>query len=372
MAKKNILIIIPSLRFAGWPEKNASIIGSQLFDSWYNVHFFTFYDVHEKYQIKWERHCFYQTPSKNFLKNVFFLVQRALKIRSIIEEESIDTVISYTEQANFSTILARLMYKINFKLIVSIRYSLKDYKRQYYHLLVKYLYKYADIINVLTDEEKFYLSTKFTIPKTRIVKIHNPISIKEVNIQKKLGFKNHDSICSENKYTFMSWWVLNHTKNHERLIRDFDTFHHYYPNTELIIIWDWPLRIKLLRLIETLPSKNTITIIWIQKNIYKYLSKADCFISTSFAESFWNLIIEAMACSVPIIASRTQWAKEILWNGRYGLLININDDKSLLHALELIYINKKLQKKYSELSLMRSKEFDGKKIIREWIKLINN
>jgi glycosyltransferase involved in cell wall biosynthesis len=63
------------------------------------------------------------------------------------------------------------------------------------------------------------------------------------------------------------------------------------------------------------------------------LSGLDLFISPSRSEPFGLSIIEAMACGVPVIATKSEGASEILEDGVTGLLVPLGDHEALAEAI---------------------------------------
>jgi glycosyltransferase involved in cell wall biosynthesis len=63
------------------------------------------------------------------------------------------------------------------------------------------------------------------------------------------------------------------------------------------------------------------------------LNAADLLVLPSVAEAFGLVLIEAMACGLPVIACRTHGPAEIVTDGRTGWLIPPDDQASLTDAL---------------------------------------
>ena len=63
-------------------------------------------------------------------------------------------------------------------------------------------------------------------------------------------------------------------------------------------------------------------IVWcgFQSNPWKYMSRADVFALTSRYEGFGNVLVEAMACGVPAVATRSPGTEDIIRDGVDGLL----------------------------------------------------
>jgi len=70
-----------------------------------------------------------------------------------------------------------------------------------------------------------------------------------------------------------------------------------------------------------------------QKNPWKYIAKADVFALSSRYEGFGNVLIEAMACGVPVVATKSAGTTDIIRHGVDGLLVDRHDSSSLSRAL---------------------------------------
>ena len=66
-------------------------------------------------------------------------------------------------------------------------------------------------------------------------------------------------------------------------------------------------------------------------------------------EAYGNVVVEALACGVPVIAYRRGGPSEIIQHGETGFLAEPNDKDSLLHYLRIINkINRKNCRRWVE------------------------
>jgi glycosyltransferase involved in cell wall biosynthesis len=70
-----------------------------------------------------------------------------------------------------------------------------------------------------------------------------------------------------------------------------------------------------------------------QKDVRSLLSKLDVFVSASRSEPFGLVILEAMATGVPVVATASEGALEIIENGVTGRIVPIADPESLAAAV---------------------------------------
>jgi glycosyltransferase involved in cell wall biosynthesis len=69
------------------------------------------------------------------------------------------------------------------------------------------------------------------------------------------------------------------------------------------------------------------------KEPWHYYETAKCFALSSKSESFGNVVVEALAYGLPVVATACAGAKEILENGRYGKIVPIGDERRLAAAM---------------------------------------
>ena len=72
-------------------------------------------------------------------------------------------------------------------------------------------------------------------------------------------------------------------------------------------------------------------------NLKNFYLNSKVFILPSYFEGFGNVLIEALSYSLPCISVKNDGPKEILNNGKYGLLIKNNKPKTILNALNKLF-----------------------------------
>lgn len=132
----------------------------------------------------------------------------------------------------------------------------------------------------------------------------------------------------------------------------------------LKIIGDGSLMNSLKQLAFDLGISESVEFLGFQVNPYPYLKNADIFTLTSDYEGFANVLIEALALEVPIIATNCEVGpSEILANGEYGLLTPTGDQVSFARNLQLLINDHNLYQKFKRKSRTRAYDFDVKNTI---------
>lgn len=78
------------------------------------------------------------------------------------------------------------------------------------------------------------------------------------------------------------------------------------------------------------------------ENVHEFLKAADLFVFPSENEAFGNSIIEAMACGLPVITTRTGGPKDIITDKENGLKVTANDFDELFCAINTLITDKSL------------------------------
>ncbi len=76
-----------------------------------------------------------------------------------------------------------------------------------------------------------------------------------------------------------------------------------------------------------------ITLCGFQKNPWKYIARADVFALSSHYEGFGNVLIEAMACGVPVVATASAGTRDIVRDGVDGILVERHQPEAFAGAL---------------------------------------
>ena len=92
-------------------------------------------------------------------------------------------------------------------------------------------------------------------------------------------------------------------------------------------------------------------------NPYPYMKQADVLICSSRSEGCPNVILEAMALGIPIISTRTSGGVELLGNGSYGILCDINSRSIADAMVEMLNENTRLH--YSEIAEERGNYYSN-------------
>lgn len=237
--------------------------------------------------------------------------------------------------------------------------------------------EFADTITCVSKEVAEEQNIYFGASKRKIKVIYNFIDFQQISKEKKLNEDKSKIIITAGR--------IEKVKNQISLIKAFKLVLKKHPDAKLWILGRGSEEENLKKLIKKLKLESNVFLLGFKQNIYEYLKQANIFILTSKYEGMPVVLIEAMACSLPvistdcsagpreIIAPDTDYRKKTnkIDKCEYGILIPpIGDsdkyEKNIAQALLELLDNQKLEKYYQNQSFKRAKDFDKKIILKQW------
>jgi L-malate glycosyltransferase len=116
----------------------------------------------------------------------------------------------------------------------------------------------------------------------------------------------------------------------------------------LVMCGDGPERIDAENLARDYGLNNDVLFAGQVPNIADYLSVADLLLLPSETESFGLAALEAMACEVPVIATRTGGLPEVVLHGETGYLVDLGDTRSMADCAIAIISNDRKRREMGE------------------------
>ena len=157
----------------------------------------------------------------------------------------------------------------------------------------------------------------------------------------------------------------------EDLINAFRKFSKKVPDGKLFIVGDGPSKKELVDLTKKLQLEQKIQFTGWVNNIKPYLKKSNIFVLSSIREGLPYVLLEAISQGKPIISTNAPYGpSEILDNGKYGMLVPVNNIEHLGKAMIKLGTNKSLYNKFAHLSLERSSDFSENKMLEKYKKII--
>ena len=125
---------------------------------------------------------------------------------------------------------------------------------------------------------------------------------------------------------------LKAAKNHALLIRAFKRLIKRQ-DARLMIVGDGELAEETAALVQSEGLQEKVIMPGGVKNPMAFYQSADLFVLSSDREGCPLVIVEALACGLPVVTTDCPGTAEILEHGRYGLLVPVGDEDALEAAM---------------------------------------
>jgi glycosyltransferase involved in cell wall biosynthesis len=126
---------------------------------------------------------------------------------------------------------------------------------------------------------------------------------------------------------------LSYQKGLDVLLRIWRRFVERRPGATLLVLGEGPDGASLRRQAEALGVSGSVDFRGLRLDVRPHYAAADLFVLPSRYEGLPNVMLEAMAAGLPVIASRVSGTEDVVEDGRNGLLVPPGEPRALLDAL---------------------------------------
>ncbi len=159
---------------------------------------------------------------------------------------------------------------------------------------------------------------------------------------------------------------LTEQKNHKLLLNSFARMG--IAKSRLMFVGDGKGRESIILQARELGIDDKIILAGFQADPTPFYKTADLFVLSSDYEGLPLVVIEALACGLPIVSTDCpSGPSEILVNGRYGHLVPVGDENSLTNAMGLSLNTPQESAKL----IKRSEDFSPENISNKYLKLLD-
>ena len=126
------------------------------------------------------------------------------------------------------------------------------------------------------------------------------------------------------------------------------------PPFRIVIVGDGPEREPLLRLASQLGISNQVTLTGFQRDTRPYYAMATVVAVPSHSEGSPNVVLEAMAAGLPIVANAVGGVPEILEEGVTGIMVPARNPAAMAQALQGVLRDPEMQHRLGSAARARS------------------
>ena len=213
-------------------------------------------------------------------------------------------------------------------------------------------------------EKDIFRPSKKTVKK---IIIGNPLI--DNNFEKRLEKEFNDEWLEDKKLkTIISCGRLDPVKRFDLLIKAFEIAYRFDDTLRLILIGNGEEYENINFLIVSLKLDKVIKIINFVSNPSRVFKKANLFVSCSKTEGFSNVLVEALASGIKVLSTNSGGPNDILDNGKYGKLIEIENEEDLAKEI-VVSLN---ENQDIELNKKRARYYSSENIVNQYLENIES
>jgi glycosyltransferase involved in cell wall biosynthesis len=271
-----------------------------------------------------------------------------LPLARVLRKENPDVLFSTSSGGNPIAVLAHMLARQQCRLVLSERnvlvHGAPSAKKTVLLWLKRALYRRADLITCVSDGVRRDLVQRVAVPAELTRVVYNPIVDDHLE---RLAAEpvEHPWFSDPRKPIVMGAGRLVVEKDFGTLIRAFAAVRARIPS-HLVLLGEGPLRPELEALAKTLGVAEDVWMPGFDKNPFRYMSKCNCFVLSSRNEGLPGVLIQAMACGAPSIATDCPAGpSEIIQDGHDGLLVQVGDVEAISQRLNRILTDQTLARR---------------------------
>ncbi len=369
--KINISHILPSLGYGG-AEKLVSYIAKYLNKSKFSINIICIFEGGpvvseiEKYGVKV---YILDTNLKKF-SNILSFIYNSFKliIKLSLLLRKLKTDIIHTHLHGASELCGFISGKlVCVKVIISTCHNINGWFTKYYYLkknLLKFVVNHSQMLIAVSRTVADAFKKQIKINPNKLIIIKNGIDL-ESKVSWEGAKRNIPELKIPADHKIMTTVAsLTPQKGHIYMIRAIPFIIKYYPKIRYLIVGDGILKNTLINEAKRLKIDKYIIFAGIRKDIDRILQITDIFVMPSLWEGLPLALLEAMANSVPVVATSISSFESIVVHGFTGILVPPRDSLSLANAIvNLIEDQKKATKIAKKAMSIIKTNYDAKHMV---------
>lgn len=292
-------------------------------------------------------------------------LQSILRLRHFFRQQPCDIVLTFLWLPTVITALAfyglnnhpLLVWSLQSDLVQDFRLHWDGWIRRW--IVRTFLPKRVDHFIAISQGIKSRMQELLRLPDERFTFIPNSIDLGRIT---KMAERQDRVLPKCSAIRLVSVGRLHRSKDIDVLLRALSLLKKRGVNLEAYVIGDGPERERLMRLAVRLGLNGYVNFLGYARNPYAWLQTADIFISSSRWETFGISIIEAMALGIPVIATETDGACDIIRNSVDGLLVPIGDSQALANTVMELVQKPMLRGEISRQGRLRAEQFNARSV----------
>ncbi|PYS21090.1 MAG: hypothetical protein DMF72_18790 [Acidobacteria bacterium] len=270
-------------------------------------------------------------------------------LQKLVEGHQPDILVTHSVKSHFLMRRSRLWRKYPW-VAFHHGYTTTDRKMRVYNRLDRWSLPKADLVVTVCQAFARELTSITGIPIEKISVQHNAIRPLAAASPADVKSLRQRYGLTENERIILSIGRLSKEKAQIDLIDAFARLceSELELHARLMIVGDGPERERLLAAANNSACHERISFVGQVRDVQHFYAVADVFVLPSHSEGSPNVLLEAMAANVPVVATSVGGVPEIVENETSALLISANDPKQMAAAIKRVLGDEELAERLTK------------------------
>ncbi|HWR82561.1 MAG TPA: glycosyltransferase family 4 protein [Candidatus Deferrimicrobium sp.] len=271
-------------------------------------------------------------------------------IREYLHDSKVDILCTHDYRTHVLGWLAKRSSGVKW-IAFSRGWTRENLKVRIYHILDRIIIRLADHVVAVSEAQKRRLA-KLHIADRKISVVHNAVEPKQfegteaVDLRAKYGFAPDTTIgvaagrfSREKGQAILGWAAAMALKR--------------TPGLRFVLFGDGPDAPRVQRMIAKLGISEKVLCPGFERNLIGHLKGADFLINPSLSEGLPNVVLEAIALELPVLATNVGGVPELITHDRSGYLVPPDDVQALAEGMLFMSAHSNRAKAFAENARQR-------------------
>ena len=264
------------------------------------------------------------------MKNPYDL-SSIMRLRTILMENRVDVINTHSGVDSWIGSIAAKLAKV--PLLVRTRHLNIPLKRS----ILNFVHYLPDLYITCGENMRNTLVGQCGFPGDRVVNIPTGVSLEFFDVVRNCETKKEFGLDPD-ALIITNVGILRRVKGHETTFKAVQAVVREFPHARFLIVGDGPRRAELARMVNELGIRDYVIFTGFIEEIGKIYSFTDVAILSSWSEGLPQSVLQALASSVPVVATRVGGVPEVVIHEKTGYLVEAGDHEGL--AREIIRVLK--------------------------------
>lgn len=309
-----------------------------------------------------------------FADDCAWIGDAAARLAELVQERQPDVIVVSPAWASIMALVASVRFPESTRLInivggMTSYWLSENHHKDLFAYLISELFNRSDRVVAVSQGVGEDMRTQFGLDPALLSVIHTPANIASIETMSEEPLD--DPAFSDGVPVVLAVGRLERVKGAEYLLRAIAKVAETTP-VRCVLVGDGRQKGYLVALAKHLGISDRVFFAGSQANPFTFMRRATLLALSSLSEGMPNVLLEAMACGCPVVATDIEGGvtREVLEDGACGLIVPRADADALAEAISALLGDAELRSRLSREGKRRARDFDLPRIVTEFEDLI--